>query len=163
MINTFELLPDTSRIWIYQGNRKFTNKEEAEILEKTKRFVKDWNAHGNDLHSGAEILHHQFVILCVNENDNSASGCSIDKSVQFIRTLENNYGINFLDRSKIAYYKDEKILISSFKELKMKIDNGTITRDTLIFNNLVERKGDLEENWIIPARDSWINKYFNAN
>ena len=163
MENTFDHLPDTSRIWIYQGDRKFTGTEEAEILEKENVFVRGWDTHGNDLQAGAKVLHHQFVILSVDEEKNGASGCSIDKSVRFIRELETTYAINLLDRSKIAYYHGDKVQAIPFKELKTKIDEGTIRSDTLIFNNLVDRKGDLAGKWIIPARDSWIKKYFNSN
>jgi hypothetical protein len=163
MNNTFDLLPDSSRIWIYQGNRKFTGREEAEILEKASKFVRSWDAHGNDLHAGASVLHHQFVILSVDEGQNGASGCSIDKSIRFIRELENMYNISLLDRSKVAFYKEKEVVIAPVSELKMKIDAGTITKDTLIFNNLVDRKGDLEGKWILTARDSWIKKYFNSN
>ena len=102
-------------------------------------------------------------ILRVNEDKSGASGCLIDDSVRFIRELENMYDISFLDRSKIAFYIDQKIQILSIQKLKMKIDAGIITKDTLIFNNLVNKKGDLEHNWIIPAKDSWIKKYFRAN
>ena len=163
MDNTFDLLPGSSRIWIYQCNRKFTGREEAEIRDKVNNFVRSWNAHGNDLHAGAMVLHHQFVILSVDEDQNGASGCSIDKSIRFIRKLENTYHISLLDRSKVAFYKEREVVMESVFELKMKIDAGTITKDTLIFNNLVDRKGDLEDKWIIPAGDSWIKKYFASN
>ena len=163
MDNTFDVLPSTSRIWIYQSSRAFSPGEEAEILEKAIHFVRSWSAHGNDLHAGARIFHHQFLILSVNEEENGASGCSIDKAFKFIQMLEKEHALYLLDRSKLAFYIDEEVYLSSVSDLKLKIDSGTITKDTLIFNNLVDKKGDLEHNWIIPAKDSWIKKYFRAN
>ena len=103
-------------------------------------------------------MYNQFLILSVNEEENGASGCSIDKAFKFIHQLEIDYGISWLDRSKLAFYIDNEVYLSPFSELKLKIDTGTITKDTLIFNNLVDRKGDLEHNWIIPAKDSWIKR-----
>lgn len=163
MDNIFEQLPYTSRIWIYQSNRALSPQEESEILEKANHFARTWRAHGNDLQAGAAILYNQFLILSVNEEENGASGCSIDKSFKFIQDLESKYKINWLDRSKLAFYIDNKVNIYPLSELKFKIDSGTITKDTLIFNNLVDKKGDLEHKWIIPAKDSWIKKYFMAN
>ena len=163
MDNTFDVLPSTSRIWIYQSSRALSSKEEDEILEKAIHFAKSWSAHGNDLQAGATIIYHQFLILSVNEEENGASGCSIDKAFKFIQELEADYRISWLDRSKMAFYIDNEVYISSVSELKLKIDTGTITKDTLIFNNLVDKKGDLVHKWIIPAKDSWIKKYFSAN
>ena len=163
MDNIFDVLPMTSRIWIYQCNKALSPKEEVEILEKANNFARTWSAHGNDLQAGAAIIHHQFLILCVNEEENGASGCSIDKAFKFIQDLEIDYGISWLDRSKLAFYIDNEVYLSPVSELRFKIDAGTITEDTLIFNNLVDRKGDLEHNWIIPAKDSWIKKDFRAN
>ena len=163
MINNFEQLPYTSRIWIFQCNRALSPQEEAEILEKANHFARTWSAHGNALQAGAAILYNQFLILSVNEEENGASGCSIDKSFKFIQDLESKYKIDWLDRSKLAFYIDNEVYIYTMSELKLKIDSGTITKDTLIFNNLVDKKGDLEHKWIIPAKDSWIKKYFMTN
>ncbi len=163
MDKTFDVLPSTSRIWIYQCSRPLSPKEKTEILEKAIGFTRTWSAHGNDLQAGAEIMYNQFLILSVNEEENGASGCSIDKAFKFIQELERDYGISWLDRSKLAFYIDNEVYLTPTSELKLKIDTGTITKDTLIFNNLVDKKGDLKHKWIIPAKDSWIKKYFRAN
>jgi hypothetical protein len=163
MDNQFDTLPASSRIWIYQGDRKLTNQEEVEITKKAGQFVTTWSAHGKDLEAGAIVFYNQFLLLGINEHQTGASGCSIDKSLRFIQNLEKNYNISFLDRSKVAFYVDKKVRLFPTAELKIKIDAGSITKDTLIFNNLVDMKGDLEHKWIIPAKDSWIKKYFLAN
>ena len=163
MNDTFNVLPASSRIWIYQASRKLRKNEAIEITEKAGRFVETWSAHGNDLEAGAIILHNQFLVLGVHEDQTGASGCSIDKSFRFIQQLEKDYNIRLLERSKVAFYIDKEVELFPLAELKLKIDGGTITKDTLIFNNLVDNKGDLEDNWIIRANDSWIKKYFIAN
>ena len=159
----FHDLPGSSRIWIYQGSRILEKKEEIEITDKAASFVTTWSSHGNDLEAGAIILYNQFLILGVNEDQTGASGCSIDKSLRFIQNLEKSYDISFLDRSKAAFYIEKEVQLLSISELKIKIDTGTITKDTLIFNNLVDNKGDLEDKWIIPVIDSWMKKYFLSN
>lgn len=163
MPGTFDHLPDSSRIWIYQSDRLLTEKEAEDILSQANEFVDNWNSHGRDLIAGAEVLLNRFIVLSVNEDHKGASGCSIDHSVNFIRELEKTYQISLLDRSKIAFMEDQAVQITDLKELEKKIDAGMITADTLIFNNLVEKKGDLEKKWIIPAGSTWIKKYFNSN
>jgi hypothetical protein len=159
----FDLLPDNSRIWIYQSDRSFSSDEKDLIQQMADNFVTEWTAHGKDLKAGACILYDQFLILSVNEKINGASGCSIDASVRFIREIENTYRIILTDRSKIAYLKDGKVALTEFPRIKKEIENQTITGDTLIFNNLVQTIGALKDQWLIPARDSWMKKYLKIN
>jgi hypothetical protein len=45
----FENLPEESKIWIYQSNRKFSDAEFSEIEVALQDFLKDWAAHGTSL------------------------------------------------------------------------------------------------------------------
>ena len=38
------------------------------------------------------------------------------------------------------------------------LENELLTADTLYFNNTVLTKKELEENWIIPVRSSWLSR-----
>ena len=118
MDKIFDVLPSTSRIWIYQCNRPLSPGEEDDIQEKAIHFTRTWSAHGNDLQAGAKIMYNQFLILSVNEEENGASGCSIDKAFKFIHQLEIDYGISWLDRSKLAFYIDNEVYLSPVSELK---------------------------------------------
>jgi hypothetical protein len=159
----FDRLPEYARIWIYQSDRPFTRKEEDQIRQMANHFVVEWTAHGKELNASAEILYKHFLILSVNEKINGASGCSIDASIRFIRFLENKLNIELTDRSKIAYLKNGLIGFTNLKNIKKDIDNQIITKDTLIFNNLVQTKGALNDQWLIPAGESWMQKYFKIN
>ena len=43
------------------------------------------------------------------------------------------------------------------------VENHFIDENTLYFNNLVQTKEELENNWIIPIKDSWLKKNLMAN
>ncbi|MBT8312756.1 MAG: ABC transporter ATPase, partial [Eudoraea sp.] len=88
MFVDFKDLPDTSRIWIYQANRPFTEEELVEVHGFMKEFIEQWTAHGKDLQAGYEIRYRRFIILGLDQSHPSASGCSIDASVHFIQGLE---------------------------------------------------------------------------
>ena len=45
----FENLPEDSKIWIYQSNRKFSEEEITEIENELKTFLENWSAHGTGL------------------------------------------------------------------------------------------------------------------
>ena len=156
----FDALGPQSRIWIYQSSRKFTEEEQGFILENTSRFLAAWTAHGNDLQAGVKILHDQFIVIGLNEAVNEASGCSIDKSVGFIRELENSMNISLLERSKVALMENTEIRLVDFSDIKQMIASGHLKRDDRVFNNSIGSKSQLEDEWLIPAEKSWIKRYF---
>jgi hypothetical protein len=49
MLVEFNTLPDYSKIWIYQSNRRLTTDELELITNRTKIFLEQWAAHGTGL------------------------------------------------------------------------------------------------------------------
>ncbi|MDX5347523.1 MAG: hypothetical protein LPJ89_02935 [Hymenobacteraceae bacterium] len=160
MYISFDQLPDTARIWIYQSDRRLTADEEEQIQLKLRQFVQEWSAHGSALQASAEILRGQFLVLATDESASQPSGCSIDASVRFIRELEQEYNLNLTDRSQLAFLLDNRIKLMSVAEVKNQIKQGNITPDVLYFDNLVPTVGELKTNWVKPASTSWLSKYF---
>lgn len=161
MLIPFENIPDDARIWIYQADRKLTDTEEQQIVNAGQIFFKDWAAHGAPLKSSFKVFHNQFLVISADESFNKASGCSIDSSVAFVKQLEQQLGINFFDRTKIAFIFNDEVFIETLNNLKTSVADGKITESTLTFNNLVSSKGEFESSWIVPAKSTWLNKYFN--
>lgn len=157
----FDSLGQKSKIWIYQSNRKFNDEEQNFIMENTGRFLEAWTAHGNNLQAGVKIFFDQFIILGVNEAVNEASGCSIDKSVNYIRDLERALKVNLLERSKVALRNGTEIQLVDFSEIKQMIGKGVITSTSEVFNNSIVSKGQMELEWLKPASHSWISRYFD--
>ena len=89
----FENLPEESKIWIYQSNRKFSDQEFSEIEMALQTFLESWSAHGSSLESSYQLKYNRFIIIAVNQDVQPATGCSIDASVQFIQELEKKYKI----------------------------------------------------------------------
>lgn len=157
----FTELNKKARIWIYQSDRKFTEQEQGLIMSEGQIFSEQWTAHNQALKASITIKHHQFIVLSVDETQTMASGCSIDKSVHFMKYLEDKFGLNLLDKSNIAFLKEDKVFLESMKTLKSKIEEGIINENSLVFNNLVADVDTFNQNWIVPARESWMKRYFN--
>jgi hypothetical protein len=82
----FENLPEESKIWVYQSNRKFSDTEFSEI--ESFAGLPCWAARNKfSFLLSAKI--HRFIILAVDQDVQSATGCS-DASVEFIQSLEQN-------------------------------------------------------------------------
>ncbi|MCC9136655.1 hypothetical protein ACFSKU_07605 [Pontibacter silvestris] len=156
----FDQLPPQARLWIYQANRPLTEAEQTEIKPLLERFATDWSSHGRGLQASAQLLHKQFLVLANNESATAASGCSIDKSVNFVRELEQHFNVAFFDRTQLAFLKDGNVEMVGMQELKAKVAAGEIDENTLYFDTLVNNYGDLQAEWPKPARQSWLSRYF---
>lgn len=159
MLTDFENLPDDSRIWIYQSNRKLSDDEVAAIATKTEAFLKEWTAHGASLEAGFEIKYNRFIVLGLNQTNASASGCSIDASVHFIQSLEKEFEIDLLDKMNVTYYNGEHIAHKSLADFRKMAKNKSVSKNTIVFNNLVTTKEEYLENWEVPAENSWHNRF----
>ena len=51
----FENLPEDSKIWIYQSNRKFSDEEFSEIEVDLISFLEKWEAHSVGLESSYQM------------------------------------------------------------------------------------------------------------
>jgi len=162
MYTNFEDLDNSSRLWVYQAERPLSVEEKQFVLDTGKAFVESWTAHSKALNASIEIKYNQFIVLAVDETKAPATGCSIDKSVHFIKALENELKINLLDKSKVAFFKNDAVVLESLPSIKAKVESEEISASLLTFNNMVTSKQEFESNWLIPAGDSWMGRFFKA-
>jgi hypothetical protein len=81
---------------IYQSNRKFSDAE-FEIETDLQAFLENWAAHGTSLVSSYQLKYNRFIILAVDQDVQTATGCSIDSSVEFIQP-EKKYNVDLLTK-----------------------------------------------------------------
>ena len=151
---------ENSRVWVYQADKKLTDAEVQEIQSQLNDFTTGWTAHNNQLKAKAEIKYNRFLILIVDENQAGASGCSIDKSVNFMKQIGEQYNINLLDRFNLAYREGEEVLSAPRHDFEAMLKNGSINTQTIVFNNMVQNLNELENKWEVPFKDSWHIQLF---
>ena len=161
MLVDFNILPESSRVWIYQANRSFAENEIEEIKSKLDVFIENWTAHGSDLQSGYTIKYKRFIIIGLNQNLNKATGCSIDASVHFIQQLEKEYNVDLMDKMNVSYKQGEFIAYKPLNEFKQMAKQRAVSKNTIVFNNLVANKAEYLENWEVPASESWHSRFLN--
>lgn len=149
-----------SRVWIYQSDRKLTDQEVAAIQPELDRFATGWTAHNNQLKAKGEVRYNRFFILIVDESQAGASGCSIDKSVHFMQQVQQHLGINLFDRFNLAYREGEEVLSLPRHGFEDKLKDGSINKETIVYNNLVQNLTELETKWEVPFKDSWHIQLF---
>ena len=132
MFVPFESLPQESKIWIYQSNRKFSDQECAEIETDLQAFLQNWSAHGT----------------------------ALEASVQFIQNLEKKYDVDLLDKMNVTFKLGEHIAHKSLLDFKKMAKDKAVTEKTIVFNNLVNTIEDWNTNWEVPAGESWHSRFF---
>ncbi|MBI6115163.1 ABC transporter ATPase [Salegentibacter maritimus] len=161
MLVPFENLPDSSRVWIYQANRSFTNEELEEIQSRLDQFVTQWTAHGAELKAGYLIKYKRFIVLALDQQINAASGCSIDASVHFIQQLEKDYNVDLLDKMNVSYKQGEFVAYKSLSDFRKMAKQKAVSPKTIVFNNLVNNKAEFLSDWEVPAAESWHKRFLN--
>ena len=156
----FSSLPQTARIWIYQCNRSFTLDEIQEISNKLQTFLEGWTAHGADLKAAFEIRYKRFIVIGLDQNQQLASGCSIDNSVHFIQQLETTFKVDLLDKLNVSYKQGDYIAYKPLKEFKKMVKDKAVSKNTIVFNHLVQTKAEYLDFWEVPASESWHARFF---
>ena len=151
-----------SRVWIYQSDKELTDEQTAELHDLLNKFATSWTAHNHQLKAKAEVRYNRFLILIVDESQAGASGCSIDKSVNFMKQIEQHYGINLFDRFNMAYRDGEQVLAAPRHEFEELLRSGKINAQTIVFNNLVQDLQQLETRWEVPYNESWHPQLFGV-
>ena len=153
-------LPPHARVWIYQASRPLTEAEIAAARPALARFAEEWTSHGRALHAAAEFRHRQFLVIGLDEDVAGASGCSIDASVRFVAQLEQQLGVELLEKSQLAFLRGGGVHLLSRGELKAAVAAGTVQPNTLYFDNTLATKGELATQWPRPAGQTWLARYF---
>lgn len=145
--NIFEQLPDSSRVWVYQSQTPISDEKQVLIQEKLNDFVNQWAAHGAQLFGASAILEDYFIVLAVDETKTTASGCSIDSSVHFIKELAKEFDLNLFDRLNVLIEENNQKKIVHFSDLKQH-------PTAVFFNPMVQNLGEFRKNWKIAIENS---------
>lgn len=162
MYISFDLLPNHSRIWIYQADRKISSSEKDIISSDLTSFTEKWQVHGQPMKASFKLYFDQFIVLAADEGYNAASGCSIDGSVKTLKSIGSKCGLDFFNRNIIAFKKEDQIEVTTSANLKQKYTEGFWGEKTLTFNNVISRKDELDSAWILPAGETWLKRYLSS-
>jgi hypothetical protein len=152
-----------SRVWIYQANRVLSLGEALDIESILNEFVAQWKSHGIPVKGAAYLFFGQFIVLMADETATGVSGCSTDSSVRLIKEIEQQFSISLFTRTTLAFIVKDKLQLLPLSQLQYAADNGFIDGDSLYFNNLVQTREELENNWIVPLKNSWLKNRLKLN
>ncbi len=150
-----EHFPDTSRLWIYQSARPFSDAEVPVIREQLQQFATRWVSHQVQMKAIGEVLHNRFIVLMADESQVSAGGCSIDSSVNFLKNLQAAHHTDLFNRMVFSYLEGEEVQTVSREDFARLYAEGRINDATPVFDTLVSNKGDFDRGFVKPLGESW--------
>ena len=159
MFTEYKNLPNNSRVWIYQSDREFNNTDIEFISKKAEEFINSWTRHGDNLKGSFTIKYNQFLVLAVDESFNSVSGCSIDSSVRFVQELEKELSLDLMNKMNVTFKDNDTINLVKLPDFQKFAKEKKIHAETIVFNNMVNTKEDFENNWEVPAKESWHKRF----
>jgi len=157
----FDALPDHARVFAFAAERALAPDEQAGLLADVDAFLDGWAAHGAPLRCGRDFRYDRFLLIAVDERAAGVSGCSIDALTQKLRQHERKLAVALMDNGPVLYRSEAGIARVSRAAFGDLADAGTVSADTVVFNNTVPDLGAVRSGkWETRARDSWHARAF---
>lgn len=159
MFVDYKSISNDAKAWVHPSNRKFYPTEIEEIELKVKTFVENWKPEDENFKASYQFLHNRFIIIVAEDEPAALTNADIDASVTFILQLQETYKVELLDKMNVCFKQGEHVQYKELKDFKKLLKNRAVTAKTIIFDNLVNNKEDLENYWEIAIEDSWYNRF----
>lgn len=147
------------RVIIYPASRPFTAKESKAISEKLFDFLATWAAHGKPLSSSFKIEKNQFLVICVDEEKEAASGCSIDALTGVIRELDKEFDLGFFDRMKASFVENGEVKTLKLSDFKNGLKTGEISDNIEVFDFSKSTYVAFLSDFLLPLKRSWAGGF----
>ena len=155
MVVAFNSLPNHARIWIYPSNRTFSQEELEPLQSRLNEFLSKWTAHNQTLEASFELPYDLFIVIGLNQDVVKASGCSIDASVRFIQEIEKQFDIILLDKMNVTFKQGNFLAYKPLQDFVKMAKAKSVSKETIVFNNLVDNMAEYRQFWEVPASESW--------
>ena len=147
------------RVIIYPASRAFSPKESKVITEKLYDFLATWAAHGKPLFSSFKIEKNQFIVVCVDEEKEAASGCSIDSLGQIMREIDVQFNLGLFDRMKASFVENGELKTLKLQDFRKGLKEGTIAKNIEVFDFSKNTYVAFLSDFLLPLRRSWAGIY----
>ena len=149
------------KVIIYPASRSFTPKESKVITEKLFDFLATWAAHGKPLSSHFKIEKNQFIVVCVDEDVEAASGCSIDALGGVMKEIDQEFQLGLFDRMKATFIENGEVKTLKLQDFRNGLRNGEISKDIEVYDFSKNTYVAFLSDFLLPLRRSWAGIYID--
>jgi len=159
MFVNYDSLPDNAKVWIYPSSRKFYPKEIDTLHQQVQNFITNWKSDDINFKASYQLKYNRFIIFITDDPLSTLTNTDIDAQVQFIFQLQNEYHLELLDKMNVCFKQGEYVQYKELKDFKKLLKNKAISAKTIVFDNLVNTKKELEDYWEVPITESWYQRF----
>ena len=159
---TSKLFPNmqlSARLFVFNSESELTESMSEDFSNSLAPFLAAWKAHGAALDAGFRLIANRVLFIVVDEEAQTATGCSIDSLTHFLKQS----GVNWFDRTKILHAPSITSLdgpwsVSDLGEFHSALKSGEIPLDHLVLNTTVLRLEDFRKNGLQTVSESWHSR-----
>lgn len=152
----FSSLPEDARVWIFGSAEELPPADAATLLESVDEYLEDWRAHGSPLTVARAWRDNRFLAIGVDQNEENASGCSLDALFRVLQALEKQLGVSLLGNSRVYFRAiDGSIQASDRAGFSAQAEKGSLGGDTRVFDLSVNTVREWKERFETTAANSW--------
>ncbi|GGK43355.1 MULTISPECIES: ABC transporter ATPase [Flavobacteriaceae] len=159
MIVDFKKIPNWCKLWVFPSSRKFYPQEIEGLKERIEEFLTNWTNEGQSLACSYQLKYDRFIIISVDNSEISLSLKAHDTLTAFILELEKLYDVVLLDKINVCYKQGEFVQYKDLKEFKKMMKSKGVSKKTIVFDNMIITKAELENDWEINIMDSWLGRF----
>lgn len=151
---TLNQISPYARLWFYNIPRALTP-EEIHVFENLRSdFLPSWNTHGKSNQGDVWLVEDRLIVVLGWNDFEPISGCSIDKSVGFIRQLMQEFQLDLMDRMWVYFHKDDQWQQAKIHQFWAMRKAHEINDDTLILDTTIPDYSQFNQ-WVKRLGDSW--------
>jgi hypothetical protein len=153
-----ETFSPSSKVWFFTSDKALNESEHLLIQIDIDSFCAHWDSHGVVLKAAGFILFSRILMLVVDESFHSISGCSMDKSVAFIKMIESKYKISLFDRLLQSAFVNNDWQTASTASWSEKLKSNEINLETVFVDTLVNNLHDAQQHLTKKLGDFWLKR-----
>ncbi len=150
-----------NKVWAFTIGRPLSQEETEKILNKAQSFASNWTAHENKLSAKVSIKENCVLLIEVDEKVYTATGCSIDKLLRIVKSLEAEFQVELLNRLLVPVELANGFEVLSSSQIKSQLENKILSPETHILNTAISNEDELST-WKQPIQSSWLSKFIKT-
>lgn len=159
---SLELFPNISlsaRLFVYTSNQTLSDEDASAFLNSIEKFISAWKAHGTKLDASPLLIANRVLIIALDEQSQTATGCSIDSLNRFLQSSN----IDWFSRNWVLFNKKSKSLesnwnVSDLSEFHEGCKSGQIPLDSYVLNTTVLTLEEGRKDLVQTVSESWHMK-----
>lgn len=138
----FDNLHPQAKIWLYLSPTKIDNDIQNNISSLFKDFVDNWKSHGLSVNGQLSFIKDNLLIVGADYFPNGMCGRAVDAQVRFVNNINEQFNLDLLNRTNIAFLKEDSIMVYNYSNLDALVMNGSVNENTIYCNTLSDKNSD---------------------